>query len=96
MIDLAPTTHYCAETTDAEVIVHELAPDERLRLYWPLGTCEYSITVADGVLYTVLGDDEYALMPGDEIAVHGADLQSAWNAGAEPARVITTRRTRPF
>ena len=91
MIELAPQPqlHHSPEPLRTEVAVYELEPLDRL----PAGDFEHTIYVSEGVLYVVLDGDEMALTSGDQIGVRRGEIQSAWNAGDDSARVVvaTTR-----
>jgi quercetin dioxygenase-like cupin family protein len=78
----------CETTGRTEATVHELQPDEQL----PVGRCEHTLYVSDGVLRVILAADELALAPGDQIGVRRGELRRAWNAGDEPARVVVATR----
>jgi quercetin dioxygenase-like cupin family protein len=62
----------------------QLAPDQRLELE---ASREQVISVAAGVLYVALGDDEVVLTAGDSVTIAAGEPRRAWNAGDEPAEV---------
>jgi mannose-6-phosphate isomerase-like protein (cupin superfamily) len=66
----------------------ELAPDERVRLE---STRDSVLSVIDGVVYAVVDDEDYVLMPGDRIEITAGEPFRVWNAGDEVARVVTER-----
>jgi len=69
----------------------ELAPDQRLRLET---SRDQVVSVAEGVLYVVIGENEAVLTAGDSIAIAAGEQARAWNGGDETARVeVRGRRT---
>jgi glyoxylate utilization-related uncharacterized protein len=73
-------------------LVHELAPDQRIRPELLRSRHGSVLSVIDGVVYAVVDDDERAMTPGDRVAIPAGSRSYAWNAGDEPARVVTERR----
>jgi quercetin dioxygenase-like cupin family protein len=89
MIEMAPpiTTPYLPRLR-SDVVVFHLDPEQRL----PVGSSDHTLYVSEGVLYVVLDGDEQALTAGDQIGVRPGELNRAWNAGDEVARVVVTTR----
>src|SRR3954447_9350979 len=46
------------------------------------------LSVLEGVVYLVAGDDEVALTPGDFVTVRAGVMHRWWNAGDEEARLV--------
>jgi quercetin dioxygenase-like cupin family protein len=88
MIAMAPQITASLERSRTEVVVYRLDPLQRL----PVGMHDHTLYVAEGVLYVSLEEDEQALTSGDQIGVRPGELQCAWNAGEEVARVVVTSR----
>src|SRR3954452_1428226 len=46
------------------------------------------LSVLEGVVYVVAGDDEVALTPGDFVTIRAGVVHRWWNAGDEEARLL--------
>jgi hypothetical protein len=82
------TSQNCSETRGVEIVIHELEPNQRLGL----PPCEHTVLVTEGLLYVVLQDDELALIHGEEAVIGSGQLEFAWNAGNDVARIAAMRR----
>jgi mannose-6-phosphate isomerase-like protein (cupin superfamily) len=49
------------------------------------------LSVLEGVVYVIAGDDEVALTPGDFVTIRAGVQHRYWNAGDDEARLV--RRT---
>ncbi len=68
----------------------ELAPGQRLPDLD--ADHEQAISVAEGVIYVVLEEDELALTPGDRVTIPAGERRRAWNAGDVTARLAVSAR----
>jgi mannose-6-phosphate isomerase-like protein (cupin superfamily) len=82
------------QVAEPSVTLVELAPDERLPADALDARRDAVLHVVDGVVYAIAGDDDFVLTGGDELAVRAGVSHRIWNAGDEPARVITERSAR--
>jgi quercetin dioxygenase-like cupin family protein len=89
MSEMRPNTPQdCRPTGAVEITVHTLEPNQRLAL----PPCEHAVLVTEGLLYVVLDDDELALIAGEEVVIPSGQLQFAYNAGSDVARIAALRR----
>ena len=54
---------------------------------------ETVVSVLEGVVYLLAGDDEVVLTPGDSATVPAGLPHLYWNAGDEPARLVERQRS---
>lgn len=69
----------------------ELQPDERLDLST---LCDQVLSVGDGVIYAVVGENDYILTAGDRLEIAAGQPVRAWNGGDEVVRVALNARER--
>jgi uncharacterized cupin superfamily protein len=73
-------------------LVHELAPDQRVGPELFRSRHDTVLSAIDGVVYALVDDDELVMTPGDRVTIPAGSRSYAWNAGDEPASVVTERR----
>ena len=67
----------------------DLHPDERLEVST---LREQVLSIATGVVYAVVGENDYILTAGDRLDIAAGQPIRAWNAGDEIARVALSAR----
>ena len=67
-----------------------LQPDERLALST---LHDQVISVAGGIVYAVMGENDYILTAGDRLAIAAGEPVRAWNAGDHTVRLALSART---
>jgi quercetin dioxygenase-like cupin family protein len=91
MDEMRPNTQQqqdCRDSRAVSITVHTLKPNQRL----DLPPCEFAVLVTEGLLYVVLDEDELALIPGEEVVIPAGQLQWAYNAGTDTAKIAALRR----
>ena len=79
-----------ATATDILQNCRYLQPDERLALST---LHDQVIAVAGGILYAVVGENDYILTAGDRLEVAAGEPVRAWNAGDHTVRVALSARS---
>jgi hypothetical protein len=71
----------------------DLQPDERLELS---ALRDQVLSIARGVVYAVVGENDYILTSGDRLEISAGQPVRAWNAGDETVRVALSARVQPL
>ena len=79
------------QVAESSVTLVELAPDESLRADAFDARRDGVLHVVDGVIYAMVEEHDFVLTGGDDLAVRAGVSHRIWNAGDEPARVVTER-----
>ena len=71
----------------------DLHPDERLELST---LRDQVLSVARGIVYAVVGENDYILTSGDHLEISAGQTVRAWNAGDDTVRVALSARVQPL
>ena len=71
----------------------DLRTDERLELST---LRDQVLSIAAGVIYAVVGENDYVLTTGDRLDIAAGQPVRAWNAGDEIAHVALSARVQPL
>ena len=55
---------------------------------------ETTLSVVEGVVYAMIDEHDYVVLPGDRITIPAGGPHRIWNAGDDVVRLIAERRSR--